>query len=81
MSKSPFEIRQGLLHLAYDLLKEQKHSKFRVKDENNRLKQMKISQGGKAEDVEQFLESDLVIKEEELFGLAEKLKAFVSKKD
>ena len=81
MSKSPFEIRQNLLSLAYDLLKEKKRASYQVKAENNRLKEMKIHQGKETEDVELFSSSDLIIDENELFELAEKLKAFVSKKD
>ena len=81
MSKNPFEIRQDLLHLAYNLLKEKKQSQYTIKNENNRLKEMKLHRGEKSEDVEMFKESDLVISESELFELADKLKSFVSKKD
>ena len=81
MSKNPFEIRQDLLHLAYNLLKEKKQSQYTIKNENNRIKEMKLHRGEAAEEPEMFQESDLVINESELFSLADKLKEFVSKKD
>ena len=72
MSKNAYEIRQELLYLAHQLVKEKNEMEFRNHLENNRVRQIK------GEDPAQIPMK--VISENEIFALAEKLNEFVSKK-
>lgn len=72
MSKNAYEIRQELLYLAHQLIKEKNEMAFRNHLENNRVREI----NGKP--LLEFPES--VISEEDIFEIAEKLNGFVSKK-
>ena len=72
MSKNAYEIRQELLYLAHQLIKEKNEMAFRNHIENNRVREI----NGKP--LLEFPES--VISEEDIFEIAEKLNGFVSKK-
>lgn len=72
MSKNAYEIRQELLYLAYNLLKDQLELDFRNKLENNRIRHSK----GEPE----ILIEEKNISVEEIFSTVEKLNEFVSKK-
>ena len=75
MSKNAYEIRQELLYLAHNLVKEKKQNSFRVAIENNIIRE----KTGK-EPVE-LPESSFVVTEEEIFSVAKKLNDFVSRKN
>ncbi len=72
MSKNAYEIRQELLYLAHQLIKEKNEMTFRNHLENNRVRES----NGKP--LIEF--SAKIISEEDIFEVAEKLNAFVSKK-
>lgn len=72
MSKNAYEIRQELLYLAHQLVKEKNEMEFRNHLENNRVKQIR---GEEPNEVPMN-----IISESQIFDLAEKLNDFVSKK-
>lgn len=72
MSKNAYEIRQELLYLAHQLIKEKNEMAFRNHIENNRVRE---SNGKPPVEFPQT-----VISEEDIFKVAEKLNAFVSDK-
>lgn len=72
MSKNAYEIRQELLYLAHQLIKEKNEMAFRNHLENNRVRE------SLGKPPIEFLDS--VISEEDIFEVAEKLNNFVSSK-
>ena len=74
MSKNAYEIRQELLYLAHNLVKEKKESSFRVALENNIIRE----KAGK--DPVELPDSLFIVTEEEIFSVAQKLNNFVSNK-
>ena len=75
MSKNAYEIRQELLYLAHNLVKEKKQNSFRVAIENNIIRE----KAGKAP--VELPEKSFVVTEEEIFSVAKKLNDFVSTKN
>tara|TARA_B100000579_G_C22737078_1_gene807213 strand:+ start:136 stop:360 length:225 start_codon:yes stop_codon:yes gene_type:complete len=74
MSKNAYQIRQELLYLAHNLVREKKENSFRVAIENNIIRE-KIGK-----DPIELPESSFSVTEEEIFSVAQKLNNFVSNK-